>query len=91
MDSKTRPAQGMKLQQHQRPTRYEVLSKPRRRSLADPLTRRSVFVAGLGAIAASVTGGTLGAQSSGVTFAQWVERFGRGRGPAAFPRQPMIE
>ena len=75
MDSKTRRAQGMKLQQHQRPTRYEVLSKPRRRSLADPLTRRSVFVAGLGAIAASVTGGTLGAQSSGVTFAQWVERF----------------
>jgi membrane-bound lytic murein transglycosylase B len=43
--------------------------------MVDPIARRTVLVAALSALAASSIAGTSLAQSSRLTFVQWVERF----------------
>jgi len=65
----------------------------RRRPRTPQVPRRSLLAAGFGAVAAFVGAGTASAQSSGLTFQQWVERFrarARARGISAATYQRVM-
>ena len=65
----------MQLQRKQLDRRERPDPKPRRSIRTPRIARRSLLAAGLGAVAAFVSAGAASAQSSALTFQQWVERF----------------
>jgi lytic murein transglycosylase len=65
----------MQLQRKQRARRERHKGEARRGRPTPRIARRSLLAAGVGALVACLGTGTASAQSSGLTFQQWVERF----------------